>query len=175
VGGRDAGLRGDSGPFVFLAASQPERYHGGMTNRTDAFGRALREARERAGVSQRELAKHLDVSGTFISDVERGHRTPFTLDLLARTAEFLGADLMPLLEARALWSGCVEIPLTGRPETDSLALGMAAGVLAGRTVDRDSEECRHRWFEKPQGVIPRDGSILVECVWCKTRKVVQRG
>lgn len=100
-----------------------------MTNRTDTFGRALRSAREAAGVSQRQLAQRLGVSGTFVSDVEAAHRTPLTLGLLKKAADFLGADLLPLLEARAQWSGSVEIPLTGDPGADGAALEMSASAV----------------------------------------------
>lgn len=51
-----------------------------------AFGRALRRARERRGLSQEELAFRAQVDRTFISRAERGVRQPAlaTVFLLAK-------------------------------------------------------------------------------------------
>jgi len=57
----------------------------------------LREARERKGLSQRELAKRVGVTKAAISHFETGRATP-TLATFARLARVLGLDLAVLLE-----------------------------------------------------------------------------
>lgn len=55
------------------------------------LGKKLRELRERAGLSLRELAKAAKVSAPFLSDVELGRRFP-TNETLALIAQKLGAS-----------------------------------------------------------------------------------
>jgi len=55
-----------------------------------AMGQRLRELRERAGLSLREVAKAAKISAPFLSDVELGRRFP-TNDTLALIAQKLGA------------------------------------------------------------------------------------
>ena len=63
-----------------------------------AFGVALRQSRQNAGISQEELALRADVDRTFVSRVERGERQPAltTVFLLARA---LGVSPWDLVEA----------------------------------------------------------------------------
>jgi transcriptional regulator with XRE-family HTH domain len=56
------------------------------TRRT--LGQRLRELREAKDLSLRELAKKLDVSAAFLSDVELGRRFP-SADVLAKMAKIL--------------------------------------------------------------------------------------
>jgi transcriptional regulator with XRE-family HTH domain len=49
----------------------------------ELFVRALREARERAGVTQVEMAKRLGETQSFISKCERGHRRVDVVELRA--------------------------------------------------------------------------------------------
>lgn len=53
-----------------------------------AFGKVLREYRERAGLSQENLANAADLDRTFIGMLERGQRQP-TLESLFRIADAL--------------------------------------------------------------------------------------
>lgn len=46
------------------------------------FGEFLRDKRVRAGISLRGLAKHLNISAAFLSDVEHNARNPFDLNRL---------------------------------------------------------------------------------------------
>ncbi len=62
----------------------------------------LRELRTKVGLSQRAVARHLDVSPSIISSYETGERTPSTENLLAlsylyhcSTDYLLGRDMMP--------------------------------------------------------------------------------
>lgn len=53
---------------------------------TTAFGTFLRQVREQKGISLRELAKKIGVSGAFLSDIELGRRfpAPDKIELLAK-------------------------------------------------------------------------------------------
>lgn len=61
-----------------------------------AFGRALRAERERAAISQEELAFRAGVDRTFISRAERGVRQPAltTVFMLADALEISASDLV---------------------------------------------------------------------------------
>lgn len=59
------------------------------------MGQRLRELRERAGLSLREVAKAAKVSAPFLSDVELGRRFP-TNETLALIAQKLGASAVDL-------------------------------------------------------------------------------
>lgn len=63
----------------------------------EAFGRAIRERREREGLSQEDLALRADLDRTYVSGVERGVRNP-TVRSILRIAEALG------VQPSALWS-----------------------------------------------------------------------
>ncbi len=58
---------------------------------TVTLGQRLRELRERAGLSLREVAKAAKISAPFLSDVELGRRFP-TNETLAPIAQILGAS-----------------------------------------------------------------------------------
>lgn len=53
------------------------------------FGKLLRSLREAAQVSMGALARHLEVSVTYISDVERGTRAPLSAERITKVAKFL--------------------------------------------------------------------------------------
>lgn len=57
-----------------------------------AYGKELRRLREREGKSLRELSRELDISPTYVSDVERGFRSPFEDDVTVRIIDFLEID-----------------------------------------------------------------------------------
>lgn len=58
---------------------------------TKSLGEVLREWRDKADVSLRELAKDVGVSAPFLSDVELGKRYPRD-DVLRKIADRLGVD-----------------------------------------------------------------------------------
>lgn len=67
-----------------------------------AFGRALREERGRAGLSQEELAFRAKVDRTFVSKAERGERQPAlaTVFLLAGALNMSASALVQRAETK---------------------------------------------------------------------------
>jgi len=96
-----------------------------MKNR---FGRLLRKLRIEAGRSIGEVARHLDVSTVYISDVERGVRAPLTPERILQGAQFLGVKPGQLLIAAALQKKVFEFDISGATSAELRALsGMARG------------------------------------------------
>jgi transcriptional regulator with XRE-family HTH domain len=62
------------------------------------LGRALRALRDRAGLTQEELASRVDIGATYVSQVENGHRGVRWHTLL-RFLRALDADLRQLADA----------------------------------------------------------------------------
>ena len=59
------------------------------------FGQFVRQLREKAGLSLRELARSLDISPPFLSDIELGRRHP-SEDTLERLSKFLKVPVQEL-------------------------------------------------------------------------------
>jgi transcriptional regulator with XRE-family HTH domain len=82
----------------------------------ERFGRMLKEERGRAGRSMGEVARYLNVSVTYISDVERGVRTPFTPERVMQFASFLKIPperTEALLREAAACRGAFELGIEG--------------------------------------------------------------
>lgn len=71
-----------------------------MTTELDGIGDRLREERTAAGLSQRELARRLDLSPSLISQIETGLSNPSVGTLYAIVTE-LGLSLDHLIRGRA--------------------------------------------------------------------------
>lgn len=71
------------------------------TDSRRAFGAALREAREEAGLSQDALAGLADLHRTYVGGIERGERNP-SLENIVRLAESLGTTVAILFKAADL-------------------------------------------------------------------------
>lgn len=69
-----------------------------MGSLSQAFGAVLREHRERAGLSQEDLADKAGLHRTYIGLLERGKRNP-TLDAAQRLGNALGVTLTTLVTA----------------------------------------------------------------------------
>ncbi len=63
-----------------------------------ALGQRIRRARQAAGLTQEALSEQVGVHPGYLSQIERGMRTPSTL-VLARLAEACGCSLQELLGA----------------------------------------------------------------------------
>jgi transcriptional regulator with XRE-family HTH domain len=60
-----------------------------------SLGKRLRELRDRADLSLRELAKRVGISGPFLSDIELGRRFP-SEEILAKLASALNVPVKDL-------------------------------------------------------------------------------
>ncbi len=67
-----------------------------MENLREILAKNLRQARQRANVSQEDLAGAANVDRTYVSGIERGLRNP-TISVLARFAVVLNTDAASLL------------------------------------------------------------------------------
>jgi transcriptional regulator with XRE-family HTH domain len=65
---------------------------------TASLGRALRELRTRAGLTQAQVAANADVDAPYLSRVESGERD-LRWSTVARLLDALGADLHQLADA----------------------------------------------------------------------------
>jgi HTH-type transcriptional regulator/antitoxin HipB len=63
-----------------------------------AVGRALRELRKRAGLTQEQVAERMGTSSTYLSRLEAGQRD-IRLSTVLRLLDALGADLRQLADA----------------------------------------------------------------------------
>lgn len=88
----------------------------------------LRNQRRAMGISRYAVGVHLGLSAGYIHDVEVGRRAPLALDLVARAAEYLGADPGEWTIAAARGRGRVEvmIPPDASDEDVRRAIGYAA-------------------------------------------------
>lgn len=103
------------------------------------FGSRLREARELAHKSMKDLAEAVGVSIVYISDIERGRRNPPQGDKLTRIANFLGLNPDEVEDLAARDRKRVELEL----KDDQGAISDAALVLARRwdsITDTQAEE-----------------------------------
>jgi len=105
-----------------------------MKNR---FGKLLRKLRIGAGRSIGEVARHLEVSTVYVSDVERGVRSPFTAERIRQAAQFLGVPPGQLLIAAALQKKVFEFDVSGATPTELRAL---SGMARGGVSDEQWEE-----------------------------------
>lgn len=80
------------------------------------FGPHLRQLRERRGLSLRELAESLDVSCSYLSQVERDLAAPPTQQRLLSLAYILEVDPDRLFLAAGRIPKDVEVMLRRRPE-----------------------------------------------------------
>jgi transcriptional regulator with XRE-family HTH domain len=62
-----------------------------MKNATLSIAEQIRQARLKAGFSQNQLAKQLDVTQVFISQLENGHKAP-SVAFLISLARVTGAE-----------------------------------------------------------------------------------
>lgn len=63
-----------------------------------AFGRAVRFARVRRGMEQRDLADKAGLNRSYLSSIERGVRNP-TLDVIVRLSRSMGMSASDLVKA----------------------------------------------------------------------------
>jgi transcriptional regulator with XRE-family HTH domain len=98
------------------------------------FGGLLRAARKKADKTMEDLAKKLGLTVSYVSDVERGYRQPWTNERIVEIAEFLNTDPNPLLKAAAESRGAFVL------SADVTAAGREAGASLMRVWNELSDE-----------------------------------
>lgn len=74
-----------------------------------AYGSLLRQDRKDAGKTMGELARHLGVSISYVSDIELENRAPFDRSKIIQAADYLEADVLEHLKAAAAYRGAFEL------------------------------------------------------------------
>lgn len=100
------------------------------------FGATLRLLRTEAGISLRELASRIGVSGAYLSRVENGHDAAPTPDRLIAIADVLGLPRGVLVELARQTGPAVDSYLRRTPEAAGLFLDIARRELAGPQIAR---------------------------------------
>ena len=96
------------------------------------FGEVLRSMRVQAKKSLGELARHLDISVVYLSDIERGRRGALNPTKLLEACKFLEASPEPLLRAAAQLKGTFDLDVRDYPP---VALELLSGLAKGRHRD----------------------------------------
>lgn len=103
------------------------------TDKTKPFGQILREKRVAKGFSLRKFAERLDVSPTYLSQVEQGNAAPPTAERVRHMAELLGenADALTAMAGRCPddLPGIIQKRPLQMPELLREASGMTAEQL----------------------------------------------
>jgi transcriptional regulator with XRE-family HTH domain len=100
----------------------------------NAFGDLHKRYRQAAEKTLADIAKLFTLSISYISDVERGHRAPYSNERIKQLAAFLEADEKPLLQAAAESRGFFEL------SAQVSKTGRTAGASLMRVWDQLSEE-----------------------------------
>jgi PTS system nitrogen regulatory IIA component len=100
------------------------------------FGATLRLLRTEAGISLRELASRIGVSGAYLSRVENGHDGAPTPDRLIAIADVLGLPRSLLVELARQTGQAVDAYLRRTPEAAGLFLDIARRELDGPQITR---------------------------------------
>jgi nitrogen PTS system EIIA component len=100
------------------------------------FGATLRLLRVEAGLSLRELASRIGVSGTYLSRVENGHDPAPTPDRLVAIADVLELPRSVLVELARQAGPAVDGYLQRVPEAGALFLEIARRGLRGPQIAR---------------------------------------
>jgi len=99
------------------------------------FGEKLRELREKAKITLRQVSKQILCSAVYLSDVELGHRAPPSQDKIVKIAEIIGVDPGPLLRLAAKEKGRIELDTEGL-----IGIRLDAALALGRTLDGLTDE-----------------------------------
>jgi len=95
----------------------------------ETFATLYRRERSRAGKSMGEVARHLGISVTYLSDVERGKRPALSTERIRKSAELLGTDetvVSMLIGAAQAQKESIQLPV---PDSDR---GREVGVALQR-------------------------------------------
>lgn len=105
------------------------------------FGTLLRKLRKAGGKTMGQLADHLGVSVSYVSDVELGNRAPFDGAKVREAARFLRVDPTALFMAAAASRGAFELSVGSNATVNAVgaALMRAWGDLSEDDLQKISE------------------------------------
>ena len=107
-----------------------------------SFGQALREARKRAGLSQMEVAVHIEVADNRISNIENAKERPLSYAKTLKVAALLKVSPARLLHGRARWHDELPVYRTGDERRDLVAAALSVewAILSPAAIDRIARE-----------------------------------
>ena len=109
----------------------------------ERFGDTLRRTRQQAGRTLGDVARLLDVSVVYVSDVERGNRRPFSNERILRVSRLLKADPAPLIAAADVEKGVIEYDISkAKPLEASVVGDLVSGLARGGVTEDQLERIR---------------------------------
>ena len=110
----------------------------------ERFGEILRRTRQNAEKTLGDVARLLDVSVVYVSDVERGNRRPFSNERILRVASLLNADPAPLITAADVEKGVIEYDITKAKPLEAAVVGdLVSGLARGGVTEDQLERIRN--------------------------------
>ena len=111
-----------------------------MADQEKSFGEVLHLLREKKDVTLRELARKINVSAPFLSDVEKGSRAPLTAERLEAVVSALNLDKE---EERELYDAAGRQRKTIAPDLPDYIMEheyVSAALRTARDLDAGEEE-----------------------------------
>ena len=106
----------------------------------ERFGDTLRRNRQEAEKTLGDVARLLEVSVVYVSDVERGNRRPFSNDRILKVARLLKTDPAPLIAAADVEKGVIEYDISRAKPLEASVVGDLVSGLARGGVTQDQLE-----------------------------------
>ena len=109
----------------------------------ERFGDTLRRTRQQAERTLGDVARLLDVSVVYVSDVERGNRRPFSNERILKVARLLKADPAPLIAAADVEKGVIEYDISKAKPLEARVVGdLVSGLARGGVTEDQLERIR---------------------------------
>ena len=109
----------------------------------ERFGDTLRKTPQKAGRTLGDIARLLDVSVVYVSDVERGNRRPFNNERILKVAKLLKADPVPLIAAANVEKGVIEYDISKAKPLEARVVGdLVSGLARGGVTEDQLERIR---------------------------------
>ena len=109
----------------------------------ERFGETLRRTRQSAERTLGDVARLLDVSVVYVSDVERGNRRPFRNERILKVARLLEADPAPLIAAADVEKGVIEYDISKAKPLEARVVGdLVSGLARGGVTEDQLERIR---------------------------------
>ena len=110
----------------------------------ERFGDTLRRTRQEAERTLGDVARLLEVSVVYVSDVERGNRRPFSNERILRVARFLKTDPAPLITAADFEKGVIEYDISKAKPLEARVVGdLVSGLARGGVTEDQLEKIRN--------------------------------